>query len=332
MKKINIIYLFFVLLLFSGCSHGDQLVAKNRDTISMSCDIIFSGDFMQHMPQVDSARRGDRFDYGSTLKNIAPYWKSADFTVINLETTLTNDSHYTGYPMFRSPVAIAGALREAGITHCALANNHSMDNGIRGVKQTTAALSKASLHYLGVALDDGREAEITLLKKRPFRVALLNYTYGTNGMPIPAGVRANLIDTVLIKRHLAIARDSAATHVIAFMHWGNEYQRRSSAEQRQLAFWLRSHGVDVVVGSHPHVVQEIDNKNKIVYSLGNFVSNQRERYKNGGISVRVTLYADARMPAIRFLPHWVDSSYNIVFDNQGAMEQSIEDSRQAVRL
>lgn len=121
------------------------------------------------------------------------------------------------------------------------------------------------------------------------RFALFNYTYGTNGLPVPAGTTVNRIDTTVIARDLAAVDRGAVDCVIAFVHWGNEYERRPDSEQRMLAGFLRRHGADLVVGSHPHVVQpfEQDSTGAVFYSLGNFVSNQRRRYCDGGLLAEV---------------------------------------------
>ena len=105
------------------------------------------------------------------------------------------------------------------------------------------------------------------------RFALLNYTYGTNGIPVPAGVEVNLIDTARMAADLAAARRGAPDCVAVCIHWGNEYERRENAVQRHLAQFLRRHGADLVVGSHPHVVQpfDADSSHVVLYSLGNFV-------------------------------------------------------------
>lgn len=142
------------------------------------------------------------------------------------------------------------------------------------------------------------------------RFALLNYTYGTNGLPVPSGLSVNPIDTVRIAADLAAVEHDGVDCVIACMHWGNEYERRPNKVQRQLAGFLRRHGVDLIVGSHPHVVQpyEQDSNGIVLYSLGNFVSNQRKRYCDGGIvaTVEVTRSPDGSLRySLELTPVWV---------------------------
>ena len=142
------------------------------------------------------------------------------------------------------------------------------------------------------------------------RFALLNYTYGTNGIPVPEGVRVNLIDTVRMAVDLAAAREGSPDCIAVCIHWGNEYERQANAEQRRLARFLRRNGADLIVGSHPHVVQpfETDSSHVVLYSLGNFVSNQRRRYCDGGLmaEIEAVRHPDGRMTyALDPVPVWV---------------------------
>ena len=280
--------------------------------------LIFTGDLMQHLPQVQAAfRRDGGIACFSRLKN---YCASADFVIANLETTLGGEP-YSGYPQFRSPGALAGAMRRVGIDVAVAANNHICDRGGAGIRSTLDTLVQAGLEYTGVFADTLPDpARHPLwLRKGDFRVALLNYTYGTNGLSVPRGYTVNRIDTLRIRQDIAGARGNGATHVVLFLHWGNEYETLPNRWQRDLA--ARSHrwGADLVIGSHPHVVQSVetvsDSSGRIcgatVFSMGNFVSNQRFPGTDGGISVRIglSLGADGRT-AYRpeYLIHWTSIS------------------------
>ena len=239
----------------------------------------FGGDVMQHLPQIEAARSGEGFDYGPVFAALAPRMRAADLAVVNLETTLTRRERYTGYPLFRSPVALADALREAGVDVAVMANNHCCDGGAEGIRTSIEELDRCGIRHTGVFADslDYRRNHPLYLTWCGLRLALVNYTYGTNGMPVPEGMIVNRIDTVRMAADLAAARSEGADFIVACLHWGNEYERRANAAQRSLAAFLRRHGVDVVVGSHPHVVQpwEADSAHVVLYSLGNLVSNQR---------------------------------------------------------
>lgn len=251
----------------------------------------FGGDVMQHLPQVEAARSGEGFNYGPVFAALAPRMQAADLAVVNLETTLTRSNRYTGYPLFRSPVALADALRNAGVDVAVLANNHCCDGGAEGIRTSIEELERCGIRHTGVFADsaDYRKNHPLYLTCRGMRLALVNYTYGTNGMPVPAGMIVNRIDTVQMARDLAAAKRAEVDFVVACLHWGIEYERQANAAQRTLALFLQRHGVDVVVGSHPHVVQpwEADSSRVVLYSLGNLVSNQRRRYTDGGLVAEV---------------------------------------------
>ncbi len=299
----------FLSLLLIGCGSEPKKGVISPNIPPCELSIVFSGDYMQHGPQVRAARVEGGFDYTTQLKHIEHIWKGSEYSVINLETTLSPTAPYTGYPLFRSPSDIASTLKEVGITHIALANNHTVDRGLKGVEYTIDALRSAELEYFGVGLGDTISKLYTFIDHPPFKVALLNATYGTNGMPVHSAIEMNSsLDTSLLFSTIESVKAQGATHTIAYLHWGNEYQLAPSREQKQLAMELKERGVDIVIGSHPHVAQPIDFENSIVYSLGNFVSNQRKPYTDSGYSVKVTLTAGSSTPKIRPIAHYVDIS------------------------
>lgn len=335
MSKFSII--LGIIFLFS-CSNSNDYVQLNvtKENIDIdSVTIIFSGDFMQHTPQVAAAKSDSSYNYDYSLTSISKLWKSSDFTIVNLETTLSNSGNFTGYPMFSSPVEIVSGLKKAGVDVVALANNHCCDKGSNGLSNTMQFIENDDLNYIGTGQDDGK-THITVLRKGNFRIAVLNYTYGTNGMPIPKGFQVNLVDTLEIKSTLDKISQMPINKVIVFFHWGYEYQTKEHLEQIDLARWCVDNGVDYVVGSHPHVVQPIDTANKVVYSLGNLVSNQSARFQDGGISVKLTVFTDSIR--CNFIPHWVDrgDKYKILLpcdtvNNRSAQFlRSLTDSRQIV--
>lgn len=254
--------------------------------------LLFAGDVMAHLPQLTAARRPDgSCDFFEQFRCIKPRFDAADLVVVNLETTLAPAGPYTGYPCFRTPSSLARALRRAGVDAAVTANNHCCDGGARGIRTTLEALDDAGIRHTGTFVDTLRHgADHPLrLEAGGIRFALFSYTYGTNGLPVPAGTTVNLIDTAAIARDLASVDRLRTDCVIVCLHWGEEYMRHPSREQRRLAAFMRSHGADIVVGSHPHVVQpfECDTTGAVFYSLGNLVSNQRRRYCDGGLLAEV---------------------------------------------
>lgn len=261
----------------------------------IKCDtvrLMFGGDLMQHLPQVTAARSADgSYDYTESFAYVAPMFRDADIAIINLETTITTTSHYTGYPCFASPIAVVDQLAEMGIDIALLANNHCCDRGARGIDTTIEELTSRNIRHVGAYRDstDYAENNILYFDSHDIRFALVNYTFGTNGIPTPKNHHVNLIDTIAIKRDLATINHDSVDLIIACMHWGNEYERKQNREQVRLRDLLRREGVDIIIGSHPHVVQpfEADSTTITFYSLGNLVSNQQRRYCDGGIIAEI---------------------------------------------
>lgn len=279
---------------------------------SQTARFLFAGDVMQHLPLVLAARNPDgTFDYTPVFAGVRPYFAAADLAAVNLETTLTASADYAGYPCFRSPLSLASALCAAGVDVCVLANNHCFDGGRAGVRTTLAELDRLGIRHTGVFADSlsRRHCHPLITDVNGIRFALLNYTYSTNGIPAPRGITVNVIDTTAMRQDLAFAH-AIADCTVVLIHWGNEYERQPNRLQQSLAAFLRRNGADLVIGSHPHVVQpfEADSSGAVFYSLGNFVSNQRRRYCDGGLMalVSVTRRPDGSMCyAACAVPVWV---------------------------
>ncbi len=281
-------------------------VNAQRPASSPTLSLIFIGDIMQHMPQVEAAYKtsSGTYDYDSCFMFVKPFISRADFAIANLETTFAGRP-YSGYPAFSSPAALANSLVYAGINVLGTANNHCCDRGKTGIERTIFVLDSMGLKHMGTyATADARSKTYPLmLRRKGITVALLNYTYGTNGNPIYAPNVVNIIDTALIRRDLLVARDSMPDKIIIFMHWGTEYERQPNASQKEIASFCLHNGADIIIGSHPHMLQPIeifsmgDSLHKrevmVAWSLGNYVSNQRNRFRDGGAMVRIDLTKNA---------------------------------------
>lgn len=300
-----------------SCGVAPQSSSKAEVVADTICSerrvrLLFVGDVMAHLPQVVKAKRGDGYDFGASMQYVAPLFNQADLVVVNLETTLSDTPPYSGYPLFRTPAQLAEALAESGVDVVMLANNHCFDAGRRGVESTREILSRNGLLYTGVAPDSVRYGQQTPLfvERNGCKIAFLNYTYSTNGNRAEENEVVGMIDTVAITRDLK--RASEADLRVVYLHWGDEYSRIPNGAQRRVSAFLRRNGVEVVVGSHPHVVQraECDSCGVVLYSLGNFVSNQRWRYSDGGImaEVEVALRDAGRAYSLKIEPVWVRKS------------------------
>jgi poly-gamma-glutamate synthesis protein (capsule biosynthesis protein) len=288
------------ILLFIGIPLSLQVYCQ---TFSEKIKLIFAGDIMGHSTQIKAAMLPDgTYDYKHCFTFIAPIVKEADLAIGNLEFTLPGNPPYTGYPQFRSPDAIAVALKEAGFDMLVTANNHSNDAGKSGVENTIRTLRKLAFHQTGTFLDSlDRSLNYPLLIQHGnFKLAFLNYTYGTNGIPTKFPVIVNPLDEKQMEVDMKKAREANPDAIIVLVHWGNEYQLAETSSQRQLAQKLFHWGAKVVIGSHPHVVQPIeqiahtDTLRKgelsiVAYSLGNFISGQIKTYTDIGAMVEIEL-------------------------------------------
>lgn len=300
MKRISIGFLVVVAMVVATASAVRHVVIRRAavpveaDTLPTSqvfrARLLFAGDVMAHLPQVTAAHRNGcsgRYDFSRQFEYVKPLFAAADRVIVNLETTLSPDGPYTGYPAFRTPDELAYALRDAGVDMAVLANNHCCDRGKHGIRSTLAALDNVGIRHTGAFIDTLRHGADHPLRFEVdgIRFALFSYTYGTNGLPVPAGATVNRIDTVMMARDLAAVDRAVTDCIVVCMHWGTEYERRPNCGQRMLAGFLRRHGADLIVGSHPHVIQsyECDSTHAVFYSLGNFISNQRRRYCDGGL-------------------------------------------------
>ncbi|MEY4135124.1 MAG: CapA family protein [Saprospiraceae bacterium] len=266
--------------------------------------MAFAGDIMGHSPQITAAtiEKDKVFDYSPCFQFVAPILQSANLAVGNLEVTLPGKPPYTGYPTFRSPDALATALRDAGFDLLVTSNNHSNDAGLNGVLNTIKTVQALGLYQTGTFRDSlSRDTLYPLLVAQDgFRLAFLNYTYGTNGIPTTKPAIVNLIEEKTIHADIQKAKKMYPDFIIAVMHWGNEYQLDESQAQRELAKKMLEWGVDMVIGAHPHVVQPIKHiayidslgklrEGSVAFSLGNFISNQRQPNTDIGLIVEATI-------------------------------------------
>jgi len=272
-----------------------------QDPAASALKIIFAGDLMGHDPQIHAAKReanGNGYNYRPVYKHLESYFSKADLAVINLEHTLAGEP-YNGYPQFSSPDESVFAIKDAGFDVIATANNHSLDRGKQGLERTLSVLDSMGLEHFGIYRNPAeRENKYPLLvEKNGIKIAFLNYTYGTNGIVEREPNIVNRIDTAIISEDIKKAKLASPDIIIAFMHWGNEYENTQNQEQKKLAAFLASNGVNLIIGGHPHVVQPFDkvyapnarDSVPVIYSLGNFFSNQRKRYTDGGIVFEVNL-------------------------------------------
>lgn len=289
--------------------------AATADTI----ELAVTGDLMCHASQFNEARTATGYDFRPAFDAIRQHLASADITFGNLETVTAGPSEqFTGYPAFNSPVEYLDAIRDAGFDVLTTANNHTLDRQFRGVERTLDALDARNLLHTGSARSQIERDAPLIVRVKGLQLGVLAYTYGTNGIPMPAGkpFAVNLIDTVAMARDIIRARVSGADAIAVFLHWGVEYERQPNAAQRRVADFLARQDVDLVFGSHPHVLQPAerirrdDHDTFVIYSMGNFLSGQRQPFTDSGVIVKVSLIrphdgGPVRIGSTRFVPTYV---------------------------
>jgi len=268
--------------------------------------LLFAGDIMGHDAQIAAAfdDSTQTYNYADCFKYVKPYVEKADFALANFEVTLAGPP-FKGYPQFSSPDELAVAVKDCGFDVLVTSNNHTCDRGRRGVVRTIEVLDSLQITHTG-SFRDSAEYQSNyplLVDVKGLTLAVLNYTYGTNGLPTPKGTIVNRIDNKQIIKDIAIAKQKNPDLIIACMHWGIEYDTMPDANQIYLANLLKHHGVDLIIGSHPHVLQpmEMDTvaNQLLVYSLGNFISAQRTAPRDGAAFVNVKLTKrDGQKPKI----------------------------------
>lgn len=256
-----------------------------KDT-SISMSVI--GDIMCHNTQFKDAYSNQSYDFSYVFTDIKDYIQNSDISIGNLETTFAGaESGYGGYPAFNTPEALAYNLKDLGLDVLVTANNHSLDTGYSGLESTLNFLDSAQISHTGTFTSEESQNTILYKEVNGIKIAFLSYTYGTNGNTIPKDKNycINLIDQNLISHHLQLAKLESPDIICAYIHWGNEYETSQNSEQKELADFLFQNGVDIILGSHPHVLQPMEKRNItlpdgstkdvfVIYSLGNFMSGQ----------------------------------------------------------
>jgi len=267
--------------------------------------VLFIGDIMGHDTQINAAydEINKRYSYDGCFQFVKPIISEAGIAIANLEVTLAGPP-YKGYPNFSSPDELAVALKNAGVDILATANNHSCDRNKKGILRTIKVLDSLDLGHTGT-FSNAAERETTypfLIEKNGIKIALLNYTYGTNGIPVPEPAIVNLTDTKTIEKDIVKAKSFNPDAIVVFFHWGTEYQSTPNQDQEYLTKFCFNRGANYVIGSHPHVIQKIEwikdtlakSETYAAYSLGNYISNMRKKGQDGGLMLRLDFAKDEK--------------------------------------
>ena len=317
---VLIVWIMLGSLFLLGLGEAKRLEKERQEGETYEGDslvtLLFAGDVMGHKPQVDAAydRATGQYSYSDCFRYVKPYIEDVDFACANLEVTL-GGAPYTGYPCFSSPDALLFEVQNIGFDLLFTANNHVLDRGKMGVERTIMMLDSMGMPHAGSYVDTlSRDTSYPLIMDvKGLKVGFINATYGTNGLKEKAPNVVNRLDTVQMARDLERLAEMGADLKVAVLHWGNEYELKGNKRQWQYAQSLANHGADLIIGGHPHVVQNADTvfaaSGKPVvlyYSMGNFISNQQRLETKGGIMVRVTVNRfTGRVEATEYIPYYV---------------------------
>ncbi len=324
-KKIKI---FFIIILFiigililfyksqkpistpvSEESNTEQnIIPEKKEDSHISMSVI--GDIMCHNSQYNDAYDSSTgtYDFSYVFEDIKHYVTSADISIGNLETTFAGkEKGYSNYPRFNTPEALASNLKDLGIDVLSTANNHSMDTNYTGLVSTLKYLDQAGISHMGTYDSAEKQNQILIKEVNGIKIAFLAFTYGTNGIPVPndKSYCINLIDEDFIINQLNLAKEQNPDLICVNMHWGIEYQTKQNSSQEKLADLLFQNGADIILGSHPHVLQPMETKTItledgstkncfVIYSLGNFMSGQTKKNTRDSIilNLNITKKAD----------------------------------------
>ncbi len=363
-KLLAVILILILSVTFAACGNSEDGSSDKKvdDTAgkAVDIDISFVGDIMTHQPQIDGAKTGDGYDFNNNFEYIKDYIEMSDLALCNLETTFAGKP-YTGYPVFSGPSELAGAIKNAGFDVAVTANNHMLDKGKDGLIKTLDVLNETGIKATGTR-STPEEKDYLVTKVDGIKVGIIASTYETSkvgGQRTMNGTAmtdesAQLInsfsyedvdeDLASFKESIDNARKDGAQVIIAYLHWGEEYEKEPNDHQVSIAEKVAGFGADVIFASHPHVLQKEDvvtvgkGENTravpVFYSMGNFISNQRtetlsNRYTEEGIIAQARITYNTGDDSVTnietgYIPVWVEK-YSSGGKNRYAVIPLIDD-------
>ena len=289
------------------------------------------GDTLCHNTQYWDAYNSqtDEYDFSYVYEDIKNYTSSSDITIGSLETTFAGkEKGYSNYPTFNTPDSLATALKNIGVDVVSLAGNHALDYGYTGLCRTIDVFNNIGLSHLGTYKTAEDQEKILIKDVKGVKIAFINYTYSTNGIPVPSGKEfcVNLIDKDFIKKQINQAKEQNVDMIVACMHWGTEYRTTANSEQKDLANFLFENGVDVILGNHPHVLEPMEKKTItlqdgttkevfVVYALGNFTADQRDEITRDSaiLNLTITKNSDSKISIdkVNYVPIYMYKNTNV---------------------
>lgn len=261
----------------SPLKNNSNNIETKKDQI-YKLKLLATGDGLIHSVIFRNYYKNGVYDFTDAVKYVKDIVKDYDIAYYNQETPAGDDSiTYSGYPMFYTPSAYVDAMRDAGFNTISLASNHSLDKGEKGILNTVKYFKTTDTLFSGMNDSEEMRNNFIIKEKNNITYTMLSYTTITNGLQVPSGKSylLNLYDKEQVKKDIEAVRDKVDVLIVA-MHWGTEYINMPNEEEKEIAEYLSSLGVDIVIGNHPHILQPITKIGDtiVMYSLGNFISNQ----------------------------------------------------------
>lgn len=319
----------------------------NDDSSVKNVTISAIGDIMAHDDQLKAQFDKDTntYSFDNNFKYVKPYISKSDLSIGNLETTLAGPkAKYSSFPKFNSPDELADAIKDSGVDIVSTINNHTYDRGSDGVYRTLDVLNSKDIEHVGTQKND-KDENFLIKDIDGVKLGITAYSYGQvygsttalNGLNIDYNDLNNLnifnssyVDIAFneIKDTLDVMNNKESDLQVVILHWGDEYTRQPNEFQKELAKKLCDYGVDIIIGSHPHMVQPIemiksdenDNETLVIYSLGNFLSNQRneilnKKYTEDGVIVNIGINknlntGETKISNVEYIPTWVNKYNN----------------------
>ena len=333
---VSVLLIIFILIAifyyFKNKSNYESLIQSSKEELENEkqeneknpdeeqeepTDVTFTlaaiGDIMCHNTQYIDAynESNNTYDFSYVFNDISLYTKTADICIGNLETTFAGEEvGYSSYPTFNTPDSLAYELKDIGLDVLSTAGNHALDKGFDGLSRTIDTLNAADISHLGTYKNEEDQNKTLIKYVKGIKIAFVNYAYGTNGIPLPSDKPfcVNLIDENLMKTQIDNAKKENPDIIVACMHWGNEYKTKQNSTQEDLANFLFQNGVDIILGTHPHVLEPMEKKTVtledgstkdgfVIYSLGNFISDQNAENTRSSIilNLDITKHIDGKI-------------------------------------
>ena len=291
MKKKLVLFIVFILIIGLGVylfiNNNDKETQtevkknteeKKEETKTSKLSLVMVGDALLHSSLYNDGYKNGVYDFKPQLELIKPIVQNYDLAFYNQESILGGTSiGLSDYPTFNSPWEFGDAMIDAGFNMVSLANNHTLDKAEKAVMSSCEYWKDKDVLTAGSYCSEDEANEIKIKEKNGIKYTLLAYTYGTNGIPVPQGkdYLVNLYSDEKAKADIEKVRDKVDLLIVS-MHWGTEYKTEPTEEQKRQANYLSSLGVDIIIGTHPHVIEPITyiNDTLVIYSLGNFISAQ----------------------------------------------------------